>query len=404
MIQKIDLLIRTLSPLHVSSGEKGYYFDSDTGYIGTTKGDGKAAITRTYRLSFAKTAGLDGGKATGGSSLPVINSNGLRGLLRRFAVEELKELIIARGEFVNLDVYHTLTCGSPNGRPDGKLSVDQAKAAMSHPFIGLFGGTARLVRGSVSVGIGWPVHAAVLEAGLLSEKYREYEAVISPGSRLISDTNYLTAGDFFSRKDDALSWSDINASRFVADYTKSVDAWLAKVDENYAARAAAAEGKGAKGKKAAKQALEATEVAAAPEAAVGGETAAEGDTSTSRLAIQAFNVREYVLPNLHFVSEHRLDTSRIGNAGFGLYILALTRFANAGEFGGGGRNGTGRIEVKVNLPMADGRNVNLFTKSPNGTLEPDVSQPEIAAALDAWAQFAPTVTAASLTDICFLGA
>lgn len=379
----IDLAYKLTGFFHTSavSGEETLYASTDGKYISTADGTGRFPCTRTIAYPVAMPAIGSDDDAKYGAMVPVLAPNGHRGRLRRFAAKILFELLAARGEKLGLDAYHVATCGAPSGVPDGKqMKISESVAAMRHPYVGLFGGGRRFTLGSLSVGIGWPVHPLTLETGLVSEKFREHAvAHTRRGMMSNQDTNFLTANIAFTRKDDVLTFTN-GVTAHIEDADVAITGWLKMLEEGVSRKKA----------KKSKEAGASDTTAAATTASVPVDPNEDKKKSLSGVAFT-----EAVIPGVTMASELIVDDSMHGMAGLGLLIHAVARFANEGQHGGKKNVGMGRFAMVI----CDLNGTAMLIKGVDGCYEPNMENPEVASACDAWAEYAATVTAANLTAV-----
>jgi CRISPR type IV-associated protein Csf2 len=281
----------------------------------------------------------------------------------------LFELLAARGEKLSLDAYHVAMCGAPSGIPDGEtMKISEAFAAMSHPYVGIFGGGRRFTRSCLSVGEGWPVHPLTLAAGLIPDSMREQAVAHKKRGQANYDTNWLTHNLFSTKKDDVLTFTN-GMMNVIEDAEAAVSAWNARLGESRDRKKAA--------EKAAKDG-----------------TDAEADNG-KKISLAGVHAHEVVLPGVTFHSRLLVDDSLVNAAGLGLLIHSIIRFANTGQHGGRKQVGMGRF----NLASATINGAALVALAPDGTVEPCVDTEIVGKACDAWAAYATTVTAANLTAV-----
>ena len=117
--------------------------------------------------------------------------------------------------------------------------------------------------------------------------------------------------------------------------------------------------------------------------------------------MQGFNAIEFVVPGTRFYLEFRLDETRIGNAGVGLFLQALRQFIIEQNLGGWTKNGFGRFEVaQVSFEKlgSDQREQSLFEPS-IGKAEFNQQSPLVLEALDDWAEAAQNLSAAEIEKL-----
>jgi CRISPR type IV-associated protein Csf2 len=281
----------------------------------------------------------------------------------------LFDLLTDRGEKLGLDAYHVAMCGASSGVPDGDpRGLAEAQIVMKHPYVGTFGGGRRFTRSCFEAGISWPIHEVTIASRSVPESVREFA---SEHQRIGNwDTNFLTYNLFFTRKDDVVTFAD-GIMGNVSDAETAIAKWLGGLAESRSRKKAAA-----------KASADAVESGAEPEAA------------NKKTGLAGLTASEVVVPGVHFNSRHFYNDVHAGPAGLGLLILAFTRFVNDGQHGGKKSIGFGRFKVRSSTLGGQP----LFVESPsNGEYEPNMGNPVVATAMDAWAAYAPTVTAENLT-------
>jgi len=217
---RIEGIFKLTSPLHIADPIEARY-DFASGNFVPTSNDSAPQCTRIRQERIIHT----GGPADAGSPekekpythVPVIPANGLRGFLRRCVADLVFDTIAARGgKKLSLDAYHTLTCGAALGSPDsGQATLKEVKAVMNHPVIGLFGGTTKLVRGSIKVFNGYPICPATAEAGITDERYSKFKA----------STDWLTQVDMFRRDSDVERDIPESAIKGLESPDETIEAW-----------------------------------------------------------------------------------------------------------------------------------------------------------------------------------
>lgn len=126
-LTRIDLVLRTTSPWHVA-------------YPGNDKKSpdgGLAALTLTKKIGRQRT--------------PYFTANGIRGSLRRHARDHLIPHLTTNNA-ISTDFFNGLSCGASKGQPDNSPnSVEELTRYPEHIYMGLFGGGARILPGSLQV-------------------------------------------------------------------------------------------------------------------------------------------------------------------------------------------------------------------------------------------------------------
>ncbi len=386
-------ILRLTSPLHIAAAKKETV-DPETDRLLPSGERGIAVIPATkYRLPMflGRLDETEGPHGPAFLDVPVIPANDLRGRLRRMAARAVFDALLTRGEQISLDAYHGMTCGAVTGSPGGRLTFEESVLASGHPFLGLFGGGPRLVRSALQVSTGWPILASTIQAGVLSEDL-QLEVPCPLGSEWL-----LTQRLFFRRIDDAIRFTDGHAQTIVKDFGPEVTRWIESVSAVKKARESASTKK-AKAKPARK--IDASGLVLA----LDDGTAVATDPKTpppSRLQLQGFNAIEFVVPGTRFYLEFRLDDTRIGNAGVGLFLQALRQFIIEQNLGGWTKNGFGRFEVaQVGFEKlgSDQREQPLFEPS-IGKAEFNHQSPLVLEALDDWAEAAQNLSSAEIEKL-----
>jgi CRISPR type IV-associated protein Csf2 len=371
--------VTTLSPLHIAGFDEaqphlatGHWQAGETErgakvtaiqrlpvmrFVADDEVDAGAAVVADADVAVADeaAAGTDGPLAWTDRTrveIPVIHATTLRGALRRAAADVVKDALIARDETLSLSCYHALQSGAPNATGNSGEGVDVALTheAAAHPFVGLFGGGARLFRSHLVCTTAvppfdHPVVQAMLPAGtgLLPLRARTAD-----GHEYAVNPRDVVKRQWFIRRDDALALDDPRATTVVADFDGDV--------EKYAAAVAANE--------------------------------------TRDLRLKA--AVEVVVPGTPFGWSLELpDTTP---AQLGLVLLALQNFARAQRLGGLNRHGFGRFALQLTLTSDNGKQVPVFLDAV-GQAAPyalNAQAPVICEALAAWTADAATLDAATL--------
>lgn len=386
-------ILRLTSPLHIAAARKETV-DPDTDRLLPSGERGIAVVPATkYRLPMflGQLDETEGPHGPAFLDVPVIPANDLRGRLRRMAARSVFDALLVRGEQISLDAYHGMTCGAVTGSPGGRLTFEESIQASGHPFLGLFGGGPRLVRSALQVSTGWPILASTIQAGVLSEDLQP-DVPCPLGSEWL-----LTQRLFFRRIDDAIRFTDGHAQSVVKDFGPEVTRWIESVSAVKKARESASMKK-AKAKPARKAG------ASGPALESSDDTTVVTDPETpppNRLQLQGFNAIEFVVPGTRFYLEFRLDETRVGTAGVGLFLQALRQFIIEQNLGGWTKNGFGRFElaqVSFERLGSDQREQPLFEPS-LGKAEFNQQSPLVLEALDDWAEAAENLSAAEIEKL-----
>ena len=386
-------ILRLTSPLHIASARKESV-DPDTDRLVPSHERGIMVVPVTkYRLPMflGQLEDVEVPRGPAFVDVPVIPANDLRGRLRRLAARMVFDALLARDEKISLDAYHGMTCGAVTGSPGGRLTFEEAIQASHHPFLGLFGGGPRLVRSALQVSTGWPILASTIQAGVLPEDLRP-EVPCPLGSEWL-----LTQRLFFRRVDDAIGFTDGYAQTVIKDFGPEVTRWIESVSAAKKARKTA----GAKRAKSKMHRKSGTDDPAL-EPSGDAELAKDQDVPLpSRLQLQGFNALEYVIPGTRFYLEFRLDETRIGKAGVGLFLQALRQFVIEQNLGGWTKNGFGRFEVAQLIfeqPGTDQCGQSLFEQSLEKA-EFNQQSSVVIEALDTWAEAAESLSAAEIETL-----
>jgi CRISPR type IV-associated protein Csf2 len=224
MNASIEIEINTVAPLHISAPEKGGY-DTKTGKFAAQTGNGSFPATLTRKITLAEMIEKDTEEKTRARvSIPLIPANTLRGGLRRQIAQIYFEHIEnTLGKKLSLDAFHVLTCGAPNGRPDGSFtSIKDIQRYRSDMYFGLLGGGPKLGAASqLKVRNGYPVCPATTNPARIP--------LVVPkllNGLKSADTDWLTHFDPIPHKDDAsLNHASKAAISIVDDIDNAVEAF-----------------------------------------------------------------------------------------------------------------------------------------------------------------------------------
>lgn len=365
-------ILKLTSPLHVATpGQRIINLDDLSIRSGNADGDKKLNVTPTthYPLALSEDEMLNHGlqqtqdaensdaAPSPGSPdrsifyLPVFPANDARGRLRRFAADQIFDLLKARGQQISLGTYHGMTCGAVTGQPNKEGDFDLAVKSGTHPFLGLFGGGPRMVPSCLQVNTLWPVLSTTISAGLVPLRYEDEKINIRPWK--------LTASMFYRRIDDALVFSDGHAELTIKEYSSAVAEWINEL---------------------------------------GSAKSDEGKSVRSKKQLKTFGAIQYVIPGTRLYTEIKINTERTKLAGLGLLIHAVAAFATTQAIGGWGRIGFGNFEPQLDLITPEGVRVPLLIKNELG-YEPNAEPDPVSDALDAWAEAASTITAPELEQL-----
>lgn len=343
----IELALTLTTPMNISSGETGWYIDTKTGYkyrLQNNQSKDRFPMTRTTRLPLPTITEDEEGKVRN-TEIPIIPANTLRGIMRR----RVADLVFERtGTPLSLDAYHSLTCGNRSGRSKEEKASAKEKAVeavntsvrdfadkLTHPVVGLLGGTAAMVPSSMVTSIGFPILDTTIEHNLVPSWLAGYA---KPIHKPLWDC-------FFSRKDDALRVAD-NAPMHIANFQESMDAYLEKLKR----------------------------------------TDSKDADDNKKIGLATFSATESVLPTVAFSSRWEINDNTIGAEGVGLFFLALERFANHQKLGGHVAKGYGRYRLDAFLIDGETRE-NILSFNEKSNTHTLVVNDYIAAAIETWNEY-----------------
>lgn len=317
MTTKLDIIIRTLGPLHITSPEDARVDINGRRRYG--KDGFPCSLMQAQRIPL-KAEQTEEGRHI---NVPVIQSNTLRGKLRRMSAEAITEHLRANGEALSLAAWNGLRCGAIFGHPDGDLpSMTEMREDYESVYLGAWGGSPRLTESNISIGNAYPITDKMIEIGMIAEEFGE-DCVTPP----------LTQVVFTRRVDDVIEAINPQVGKDIVQFEQSYTDWIQVFGP--AAKAAILQAseedeeqnpeKGAKGKK-------------KEEAKIQG--------------VKSFTAREVVLPNTSFYAfaECRGEQKHVG-----MLVESLRRWAENGWIGGGKRIGMGSVHVDVKY-----RGVSIF--------------------------------------------
>ncbi len=152
MKNRIDILLRLTSPMHVS-------------YPG---GDGESPtgnFSRTVKKRIISGSMMN--------DVPYFGANGFRGAFRRYAADRIMDAIVPVSGKVSTDMYLGLSCGAASSSLDPRRTLGDMVHAANHVYMGLFGGGARMVKSRYGVSDIVPVIAATIESGTVPKMYAD---------------------------------------------------------------------------------------------------------------------------------------------------------------------------------------------------------------------------------------
>ena len=369
---RIEGLMTTASPLHISAPEKNLRYDPGTGrFLRGAHGGFPCTATRTQRARslFAATET----NPLGILRLPVIPAQGLRGRLRRLAAADVEDALIAhQGEKVPFAVYQAMHSGAVTGNPDGGAPpLDVAKSRRDHFFAGLWGGGTQMVPGRLSVTGGRMVCEPLLELGAIPERYRDEDLVPVGSVHQVFEALPVV------RKDDALQFSDPRAMEVIDSYDQAM---LDALGDQAGRRA--------------RKARAGAEDAPAPDAPEEKETR----------GLQAFSYTETVVCGIPFYARFDLRSGTPAQAG--ALLTALGRLLAPGERHLGGRSAVGFGEFAFDFSaLVDGQRVQgVFAADAEGGTALSSEHPSIAACLEAYERSLEQTSVGDLATLLTQGA
>lgn len=340
---RIDAVLTLTSPLHVSEVESGYWNANE----GRWTENGGHITTRTKRIPFATPATSASGDTEQAKNrfIAFLPGNSLRGVLRRCAAETIFDALQARQEKCSLELYHVLMCGAHSRTPDKSATILDCVESGKNPFASLFGGGPKMLRGHLSIGNAFPITPDTVQAMLVPDHLAE-----------LATANFVTAVMIDSPVDDIMRPRG-GVPSILVDPEKEISAWLAKLQDSSDRKSRGEEGK--------------------------------------KVSLAGPHGREVIIPGVRLHSDILLDSSFGGDAAFGLFVVALARFANRAQIGGGNRIGLGRFVLNATAHAEDGTTISLLHNAGQG-FTPNLSEEKVSLAVAAWEEFAKTLTAEKL--------
>lgn len=351
---RLHTFLRTLTPLHISSGQTGTFdVTNNRVYMGERIISEGSATTCSLVQTIAY---LAPGEESGVANVPVIMANNIMGRLRRHAAALVLGIVQSKGQTISPGTYSALTCGASSGNPDSSVpTFDQLRTSMAHPYLGLFGGGPKLMRRYARM-LNNPVpYTSVTAQSFKGIEHPNFDPLIHAVPS--STEKFLTRGVLRNRMDDLTSLSDIAlASATITDFENAIRERASAIAGNKAAKA---------------------------------ETG-----SSERQTTRSFTALQYVIPNVIFPLSWSLEVTP---AQLGLFLLALDSFAADEELGGQGRNGFGRFNL-FDMVLTDNTNQPIASSLLlDNKLNRDL--PEVAQAIAAWEEAALDITGNSLNDL-----
>ncbi len=151
---KLTVILRNETPIHSGDPEKARIsLEGNLEPSGSKEG---FPLTRTRTMSVVSDADIDTDPDTYTGEVcirkvPIVPGNSMRNLLRRSALNIVFNALRGR-ESMDIAAYVAASSGNSSGTPEGQASsFDETVALRAHPFLGLFGGGPRMLRGRLSV-------------------------------------------------------------------------------------------------------------------------------------------------------------------------------------------------------------------------------------------------------------
>lgn len=197
---------------------------------GSDNKDGGKNIIRTMKQPVFTQKGMD--------MVPYYPGNGLRGRLRDIAAYIAIDHITAHGQ-IERALYSGMTSGSEGGQPDtAPLTVEELLRSRTNPFMGLFGGGARMLRSTYTVEDLVPVISSTIAAGMVPAEYGDASDVTFTPQAFPGAEHPVRGKDLIHvyhtvRIDDVLRMTNPDAlMRSVRNPVEEVDAYQQKVADN----------------------------------------------------------------------------------------------------------------------------------------------------------------------------
>lgn len=286
---EITVTIRNLSPIF--SAAPGASTVTLAGKINSPEGG--------FPLTRARTMTVIGDSGEGTLKpvhVPIVPGNTMRNLLRRSILKSVVEPALKGRATLSIGAYATAYAGNASGNPDGvPSSFDEIAKMRKHPFIGLFGGGPRMLKGRLMVESLYPVHVNT-------------QRVLGAGFEDMMVSGVITNVVWTRRVDPIRHLGSEEDVEVIEGGAAAANNWMAELLES--TKAAASKRK----KKGASEEVTVDEVA---------ESGGRG--------LQAFNAHEVVIPGVSWVWRVALDNPTQAQVGAVLMGLAnLTDLAIAG--------------------------------------------------------------------------
>lgn len=216
---RIEGVLRTLTPLHITDASRTARWVPDAGKIAYNDKEGfPLTLTRAMPIYTESILNEEGQANTIRNMVPVIPASTWRGALRREASKIIEAQLSERGEKLSYQAYMSMRCGAVSGKPEGtQPTTDETLRARRNVFYGLFGGGPRMLRSYLRVSDSLPVTSSLIHSGTLPE-YLTDEALQG-----VTRTNDLFVIESIVRKDD-FSLTPEEAREVVKDFDATADA------------------------------------------------------------------------------------------------------------------------------------------------------------------------------------
>jgi CRISPR type IV-associated protein Csf2 len=311
----IEGVLRTVTPLHISTAGGNARYDMDTGYV--VHGDKGFPLTTTAKSKMILSGSVKSKNADDSETdvsriveYPSIPATTIRGMLRRGAASVIEDhFAFEKNEKISYQAYMGMRCGAVSGKPDGtSASVEEILNAKNHVIYGIFGGGPRMLRGNLRAQDALPITLELIEEGLISQRFYDY-AVKGLTSRQMYSYNQVVRKDDFigstaasSRASDVVEdFNDLFAQKRKEELQRKVD----KANKD------------------------------------------SGEEAKAERGVQALSFREDVIQGLPFLFRLTLDGTE---AQVGLLLNALERSLNNGI---GGRDAIGRGQLAGSIKLID---------------------------------------------------
>jgi CRISPR type IV-associated protein Csf2 len=315
----IEGVLRTVTPLHISTAGGNARYDMDTGYV--VHGDKGFPLTTTAKSKMILSGSVKSKNADDSETdvsrvveYPSIPATTIRGMLRRGAASVIEDhFAFEKNEKISYQAYMGMRCGAVSGKPDGtSASVEEILNAKNHVIYGIFGGGPRMLRGNLRAQDALPITLELIEAGLISQRFYDY-AVKGLSSRQMYSYNQVV------RKDDFIG--SAAASSRASEVVEGFDDLFAQKRKEELQRKA--------------------------DKAKDDKNSDSSEEIKAERGVQALSFREDVIQGLPFLFRLALDGTE---AQVGLLLNALERSLNNGI---GGRDAIGRGQLAGSLKLID---------------------------------------------------